>query len=146
MTTPKMPPNMLPYGTSITLEQAKRVMEAAEKEAEKQGWPMVIAIVDTAGQLVMFTRHDQAQTGSILIAQKKAETAAQFRRATKVFQEAIAGGGVALRTLAMPNVLPLEGGLPIVKDGFVIGGIGVSGMQSDQDAQVAQAGLTALTT
>jgi uncharacterized protein GlcG (DUF336 family) len=144
MTTPKMPPNMLPYGTSITLEAAKRVMAAAEAEATKQGWPMVIAIVDITGLLVMFTANEQAQKGSVVVAQEKARTAAMFRRPTKGFQDMIEKGGVALRTLAMPNVMPLEGGIPIVKDGFVIGGIGVSGMQSDQDAQVAQAGLAAL--
>ena len=144
MTPPKMPPNTLPYGESITLEAAKRVMAAAEAEAAKQGWPMVIAIVDNAGQIVMLTREDQAQKGSVVIAQKKAETAAQFRRSTKVFQDGVAGGGAGLRILSMPNALPMEGGLPIVKDGFVIGGIGVSGMQSDQDAQVAEAGLAAL--
>jgi len=136
--------SITPYGTSITLELAKKVMAAAEAEAEKNGWPMVIAIVDTAGQLVMLTRHDQAQKGSVVIAQQKAETSALFRRPTKGFQEAIATGGAQLRILAMPNVLPLEGGLPILKDGKVIGGIGVSGMQSHQDAQVGQAGLDAL--
>lgn len=144
MTTQKMPPNMQPYGANITLDEAKRVMAAAEKEAAAQGWPMVIAIADTAGQLVILTRHDQAQKGSVVVAQQKAETSALFRRPTKGFQEAIAGGGAGLRVLAMTNVLPLEGGLPIVKDGFVIGGIGVSGMASDQDAVVAQAGLKAL--
>jgi uncharacterized protein GlcG (DUF336 family) len=132
------------YGAPITLDAAKRVMAAAEKEAAAQGWPMVIAIVDNAGLLVMLTRHDQAQKGSVVIAQKKAETAAMFRRATKGFQDVIAGGGTGLRVLAMPNVLPLEGGVPILQDGKVIGGIGVSGMASDQDAQVAEAGIKAL--
>ena len=144
MTTPKMPPNVPPYGANITLDEAKRVMAAAEKEAAAQGWPMVIAIVDTAGQLVMLTRETQAQKGSVLVAQQKAETAALFRRPTKVFQESIAGGGAGVRVLGMTNVLPLEGGLPILKDGAVIGGIGVSGMASDQDAVVAVAGLKAL--
>jgi glc operon protein GlcG len=144
MTPPKMPPNTLPYGPDITLEEARRVMVAAEVEADTQGWPMVIAIVDTAGHLVMLTRSDQAQKGSVLIAQKKAETAALFRRATKVFQDGVAGGGAGLRILSMPNALPMEGGVPIVKDGAVVGGIGVSGMASDQDAVVAEAGLKAL--
>src|SRR5665213_2371957 len=105
MTIPKMPPNMIPYGQSIPLEQAKRVMAAAEKECEKQGWPMVIAITDITGHLVMLHANEQAQKGSVLIAQKKAESAAQFRRPTKGFQEAIAGGGAGLRILGMPNVL-----------------------------------------
>ena len=144
MTPPKMPPNVLPYGANVTLDEAKRIMAAAEKEAAAQGWPMVISICDTAGQLVMLTRHDQAQKGSVAVAQGKAETAALFRRPTKGFQDAIEKGGAQLRILAMPGVTPLEGGLPILKDGYVIGGIGVSGMQSDQDAVVAQAGLKAL--
>ncbi len=139
------PPSTIPsYGPPITLEQAKRVMTAAEAEAAKQGWPMVIAIVDNSGLLVMLTRHDQAQKGSVVIAQKKAETSAQFRRATKVFQDLVAGGGAGLRMLTMPNVIALEGGVPIVQDGKVIGAIGVSGMASDQDAQVAMAGIAAL--
>lgn len=144
MTTPKMPPNMIPYGPNITLDEAKRVMAAAEKEAQSRGWPMVIAIVDTAGLLVMLTRETQAQKGSVVIAQQKAETAALFRRATKTMQDAVAAGGAGLRLLAMPNALPMEGGVPIVKDGYVIGGIGVSGMASDQDAHVALAGIAAL--
>ena len=132
------------YGTAMTLEQAKKVMEAAEKEAAKNGWPMVIAIVETGGHLVMLHKMDQAQLGSVTIARLKAETALHFRRPTKLFEDSIAGGGAALRTLAMPNVLPLEGGVPIIKEGKVIGAIGVSGMQSSQDAEVARAGIAAL--
>jgi uncharacterized protein GlcG (DUF336 family) len=87
---------------------------------------------------------DQAQLGSIAIAEGKAATAVRFRRATKVFQDGVAAGGVNLRTLAMPGLLPLEGGQPLLLDGKVIGGIGVSGMSSAQDAQVAEAGAAAL--
>ncbi len=130
------------YGTAITFEQAKKVMEAAEKEATRNGWPMVIAIVETGGHLVMLHKMDQAQLGSVTIARLKAETALHFRRPTKMFEDAIAAGG--MRTLSMPNVLALEGGLPILRDGKVIGAIGVSGMQSSQDAEVARAGLAAL--
>jgi len=139
-----MPPNIPAYGPPITLEEAKRVMAAAEKHAEKKNWPMVIAIVDGHGLLLMLTRHDQAQHGSVVIAQEKARTAADFRRPTKVFQDLLAGGGAALRILAMPNALPMEGGLPILKEGKVIGAIGVSGMQSNEDAEVGQAGIDAL--
>jgi uncharacterized protein GlcG (DUF336 family) len=132
------------YGPSITLDEAKRVMAAAQAEAELNAWPMVIAIVDTAGQLVLFQRMDNTQTGSVVIGPEKARTAAMFKRPTKTFEDAIAGGGMNVRILAMDNVMPLEGGLPIMKNGKVIGGIGVSGMQSPQDAQVARAGLAAL--
>jgi glc operon protein GlcG len=134
----------LQYGAPITLEAAKRVMEAAETEATTNGWPMVIAIVDTGGHLIMLHRIDHAQNGSVEIARCKAETAVNFKRPTKVFEDAIAQGGMHLRMLAMGNLLPLEGGLPIMQDDKVVGAIGVSGMQSTQDAQVARAGLAAL--
>jgi uncharacterized protein GlcG (DUF336 family) len=105
---------------------------------------MVIAIVDTGGHLILLHRIDHAQNGSVDIARRKAETAVNFKRPTKVFEDAIAQGGMHLRMLAMGNLLPLEGGLPILEDGKVVGAIGVSGMQSTQDAQVARAGLAAL--
>ena len=105
---------------------------------------MVIAIVDSAGLLVMLHRLDQAQNGSITVAREKAETAANFRRPTKVFEDALSEGHLNLRLLGMTNLVPLDGGLPLVSEGKVIGAIGVSGMQSTQDAQVAQAGSNAL--
>jgi glc operon protein GlcG len=138
------PQGPLPYGPSITLDEARRVMEAAEAEARANHWPMVIAIVDTAGLLVMFHRMDNTQTGSVEIGPAKARTAALFKRPTRAFEEAIANGGIGLRMLSMTHVMPLEGGLPIMRDGAIIGGIGVSGMTSPQDAQVARAGLAAL--
>ena len=132
-----------PYGTPITLPQAKRAMAAAEAEALRNAWPMAIAIVDPAGQLVMLQKLDGTQNGSGDVAQGKARTAALFRRPTKIFEDAIAAGGKGLRILSMSDVLALEGGVPIFVDGKVVGGIGVSGMQSGQDAQVAQAGADA---
>jgi glc operon protein GlcG len=132
------------YGPSLNLADAKRVMNAAEGAAVERGWPMVIAIVDNAGQTVLFERLDQTQSGSIKVAQQKAETAAAFRRPTVVFQQALEQGGLHLRVLAMTNLLPLEGGLPLMRDGAVVGAIGVSGMQSHQDAEIAQIGATAL--
>jgi glc operon protein GlcG len=132
------------YGAPITLEEAKRVMAAAEAEANRNQWPMVIAVVDNAGRLVMQHRMDHAQNGSNIIAPEKARTAVDFKRATKALQDAVAQGGVHLRLLGAPNILPMEGGVPIVRDGEIIGGIGVSGMSSDQDAQVADAGAAAL--
>lgn len=138
------PQGPLPYGPSITLEEARRVMDAAEAEARANSWPMVIAIVDTAGLLVMFHRMDNTQTGSVDIGPAKARTAALYKRPSKAFEDAIANGGIGLRMLSMTHVMPLEGGLPILRDGAIIGGIGVSGMTSPQDAQVARAGLAAL--
>ena len=132
------------YGTPISLAAAKKVMAAAEAEAERRDWPMVIAIVDSTGHLVMLHKMDQAQLGSVAIAQAKAETAVNFRRPTKAFQDAIAEGGAGLRMLSMSGVSALEGGLPLMVEGEVVGGIGVSGMQSGQDAEVARAGIAAL--
>lgn len=132
------------YGSPISLAAAKAVMEAAESEALRNRWPMVIAIVDSTGHLVALHRLEQAQYGSLQIAQAKAETALNFRRPTKAFEEALAAGGVGLRVLGVPHITPLEGGILLMREGEIIGAIGVSGMQSAQDAQVAQAGADAL--
>jgi uncharacterized protein GlcG (DUF336 family) len=131
------------YGAPITLDEATRVADAARAEAQRLGWPMVIAITDSGGHLVLLYRLDQAQHGSVLVAQQKAKTAVDFRRPTGAFESALADGGLHLRLLGMTNLTPLEGGVPILRDGKVIGAIGVSGMQSTQDAQVASAGLVA---
>jgi glc operon protein GlcG len=135
----------MPYGPAITLDQAKDVMAGAEAEAERNNWPVVIAIVDTGGNLVMLQRLDNAQFGSVEVARQKAWSAAAFRRPTKVFQEAIAGGGANLRLLRLEGASPLEGGIPLVANGQIIGAIGVSGVTSEQDAQIAQAGADNLT-
>ena len=139
-------PTSLPpeYGAPILLDAAKRVMAAAEHEALANRWPMVIAIVDSGGNLVMLHAMDHAQHGSIAIARHKAETAANFKRATKVFEDAVAGGGLGLRYLSVDGFCALEGGLPLLVDGRVVGGIGVSGMSATQDGQVAAAGANAL--
>lgn len=139
--TPSAP---MPYGAPISLDLAKKIIAAAEAEALAQGWPMVIAIVDTGSHLKLLHRMDNAQIGSVQVAQRKAETAASFKRSTKVFEELLAGGGAGLKMLSVADVCMLEGGLPIVKDGAIIGAIGVSGMASHQDAQVAVAGLAAV--
>ena len=136
----------IPYGFPITLEEARRVASAAMDEAGKQGWPMVIAVTDSGSNLVALYKMDHAQTGSVAIAQHKAASAVRFKRPTRVFEEALAAGGIGLRLLATEGACPLEGGLPLVKDGAVIGGIGVSGMQSTQDALVAAVGASALAT
>lgn len=132
------------YGRPISLDLAKCVVAAAEAEAVANGWPMVIAVVDSAGDLVVLHKLDHAQHGSIDIACAKAQTAVNFKRPTKVFQDAVAAGGLGLRLLATANLCPLEGGLPLIVDGEIVGAIGVSGMQSHEDAQVAAAGAAAL--
>jgi glc operon protein GlcG len=135
----------LRYGAPVSLALAIKVAGAAATEAEAQGWPMVIAVVDSGGHLVVLHRMDQAQHGSVLVAQQKARTAVDFRRPTSVFEGALAEGGMHLRLLGMTNLMPLEGGLPLVVSGKVVGAIGVSGMQSSQDARIATAGVAVLT-
>jgi glc operon protein GlcG len=132
------------YGPAITLEQAKKVMAGAEAEARKNNWPVVIAILDSGGHVVMLNRLDGAQWGSIDVAKDKARSAVAFRRPTKVFQDLIGQGGANLRLLNVSGASMLEGGIPIMADGKVIGGIGVSGVTSQQDAQIGQAGIDAL--
>ena len=132
------------YGAPITLEQAKKAMVAAEAEARKNNWQVVISIVDTGGHLVMLQRLE-AQNASVDIATGKARTSVNFRRPTKALEDGLAANGSALRILAVPGVTPLQGGLPIVVDGKIIGGIGVSGVLASQDEMVAKAGLESLT-
>ena len=134
----------LPYGEPISLEQAKKVIAAAEVEAKKNNWPVAIAVVDGAGFLVAFQRLDNTQLGSVEVALEKAKTSALFRRPTKVFVDMLVTGGAGLKVLKLPGALPIEGGLPIVKDGKIIGAIGVSGVKSTEDAQIATAGLEVL--
>ena len=128
-------PPSTPYGPPISIDAAKKAMAAAEAEATKNNWG--VAIVDSGANLVMLQRLDNAQLSSVRIAEQKARTAAEFRRPTKVFEDAVAGGGVGLRVLTF-GASVAEGGVPIVSGGQVVGAIGVSGVQSHQDAQVAQ--------
>ena len=128
------------YGPPISLADAKRVIEAAETETSTNQWAMVVAVVDGTGHLVALHKMDHAQFGSIVIAQATAQTAVIFKRPTKVFDEAVAQGGLGLRLLSTQDLCPLEGGIPLLGDGKVTGAIGVSGAQSTQDGQVAMAG------
>jgi uncharacterized protein GlcG (DUF336 family) len=127
---------------ALTLDAAKKVAAAAEVEAKKNNWRMVIAVVDEGGHLVYLQRIDETQTGSIDVAVQKARSAAAFKRPTKVFEDAVAGGRTAL--LGLSGAVPIEGGLPLVVDGKVIGAIGASGGTAPQDGQVAKAGADAL--
>ena len=120
-------------------------MAAAEAEASAQGWPMVIAILDSTGHLAMLHRLDQANYGAVALAQRKAEAAIKFRRSTKALEDMLLGGAPGLRMLSMgAELIAVEGGLPLVAGGEVIGAIGVSGMYSAQDGQVAIAGARVL--
>jgi glc operon protein GlcG len=130
------------YGPDVSLDQAKKIAVGAAAEAKKNNWCVVIAVVDTHGFLKYYEMMDDTQTASANVAIEKARTAAMFRRPTKMFEDAIAGGRNAI--LGMGSLLPVEGGLPIVANGKVIGAVGVSGLTSPQDAQVAQAGLDSL--
>ena len=138
------PPPPPAYGPGITLEQAKKAMAGAEAEAKKNNWPVVITILDSGGNLVMSQRLDGAQFGSVEVAREKAYSAVAFRRPTKAFEDAVAQGGSNLRILRLTGAMPLDGGWPIVVDGKIVGGIGVSGVTGAQDAQIGKAGVDAL--
>jgi glc operon protein GlcG len=138
------PPPPPAYGLPITLEQAKKVMAGAEVEANKNKWNVVIVVLDSGGNLVTLHRMDGAQFGSIDVAREKAYSAVAFRRPTKAFEDALGQGGANLRILRVPGASPLEGGLPIVVDGKLIGAVGVSGVLATQDAQIGRAGIEAL--
>ena len=143
-TTPAAPPAPSPdYGAPITNEQAKKVMAGAEAEAKKNKWNVVISILDSGGQRMMMQRNDGAQWSSVDISCEKAMSAVALRRPTKALQEFIAQGGANLRLLSLGYSV-LEGGIPIVVGGKIIGAVGVSGVTSQQDAQIAQAGIDAL--
>jgi glc operon protein GlcG len=126
----------------ITLDGAKAILAAAEAEALKNKWTVAIAVVDESGNLIAFHKLDDTQVGSIDIAIGKARTAARMKRPTKALEDAVAGGRTVM--LAIDGLTPLEGGVPVMLGGRVIGAVGVSGVTSQQDAQVAQAGVTAL--
>jgi uncharacterized protein GlcG (DUF336 family) len=132
------------YGTPINVETARKVAAPALAEARKNGWTMAVAIVDPAGDLVYFERMDDTQVGSVDVAIAKARSAARFKRPTRVFQDALAAGGDGLRILALQGAVPVEGGVPLVMDGRIVGAIGMSGGTSAQDGQAAAAGVAAL--
>ncbi|HTT07556.1 MAG TPA: heme-binding protein [Gammaproteobacteria bacterium] len=126
---------------TLELGDARRIAAAAETEARRNNWNVVIAVVDDGGHL-LYLQRDKAQLGSIEVAIAKAQVALKFRRPTKIWEETLAGG--RLGYLAMPGMLPLEGGVPLIHDGEIVGAIGVSGVKSSEDSQIAQAGAAAL--
>src|ERR1043166_684824 len=137
------PPPTTPYGAPMGLDAAKKVMAAAEAEALKNNWAMAIVILDSTGHMVMLHKFDNTQYGSLMAAEDKAQSAINFRRPSKVFEDLVAQGGIGLRSLALRGASPLEGGVPIIVDGKIVGAIGVSGATSVQDGQVAKAGADA---
>lgn len=142
--TPLVPPPNVPYGLPIPTETAKKVAAAAIAEARKNNWAMAVAVVDTGGYLVYFERMQDTQVGSVEIAIEKARTSALFRRPTKSFQDTLAAGGDGLRMLRLTGAIPVEGGIPLIVDGKLIGAIGASGGSADQDGKTAQAGTAGL--
>lgn len=133
-----------PYGAPITYESAKKVMAAAEKIAMDNGWNVAITIVDSGGHVMMSQRFDSVSFGSLRISEAKARAAVEFRNPTKVYHEVIAAGGAGLRLLTVPDAVFLQGGNLIVQDGVIVGGIGTSGVTSEQDEQISMAGAAAV--
>ena len=135
-------PNM--YGPTITADQAKSVAAAAVAEARKNQWTMAVAIVDPAGDLVYFEKMDNTQVGSIDVAIAKARASARFKRPTKAFQDALAAGGEGWRILSLDGAVAVEGGIPLVVGGKIVGAIGASGGAAQQDGVTAAAGAATL--
>lgn len=141
---PSSPVVNLPYGAPISLDQARTAIAAAQAEATKNGWNVAIAVVDAGGHLVAFERMPLTQYASSDIAIAKACTASGFRRPSKALQDTLAANGEALRNLVIPGALPVDGGVPIVAGNAIVGAIGISGVLSAQDGQIARAGAAAV--
>ncbi|HSM85608.1 MAG TPA: heme-binding protein [Candidatus Limnocylindrales bacterium] len=133
-----------PYGLPINLESAWKAAAAALAEAAKNHWTMAVAVVDPNGTLVYYEKMDNTQNGSAQVSIDKARSAALFKRPTKALQDAVASGGAGIRVLALQGAVPVEGGVPILSEGKIVGAIGVSGDTSDHDGQCAQAGAAAV--
>ena len=139
---PAAPAPQPAYGAAVSLADARRIADAAEAEARRRGFSMAFAIVDPSGALVLFHKMDGTQNGSVEVAEQKARTSALFRRPTRAFADSVAAGRTAV--LSLPNVVAIEGGVPIMIGGRVAGAIGVSGASSEQDGEVAAAALAVL--
>jgi len=127
---------------TLSLADAKKIAAAASAKAQAEGWNVVIAVHDSGGNLIYLERADGTQLGSIQVAQEKSRTALRFKRPTKALEDAVLSGRVHM--MSLPGITSVEGGLPLLLDGEVVGSIGVSGVQSSQDGQVAAAGAAAL--
>jgi glc operon protein GlcG len=133
-----------PYGLAVSLENAKKAAAAAVTEARKNNWNVAVAVVDPGGTLIYYEKMDNTQLGSADVAIEKARTAVRFKGPSKAFQDLVAGGGAGLRILRLPGAVPIEGGVPLVAEGQIVGAIGVSGDTSDHDGVCAQAGASTL--
>ena len=132
-----------PYGLSISLENAKKAALPALAEAAKNNWLIAVAVVDPAGNLVYYEKMDNTQLGSANVSLDKARSAALFKRPTKALQDALAAGGDGWRVLGLQGAVPVDGGIPLLSDGKIVGAIGVSGATSAQDGQCAKASADA---
>jgi uncharacterized protein GlcG (DUF336 family) len=132
------------YGANISVDNAKKIAAAALAEARKNNWKMAVAIVDTAGYLVYYEKMENTQLGSADVSIDKARSAVLFKRPTKAMQDGLAAGGAGLRLLRLRGAVPIDGGLPLLMEGKIVGAVGVSGEASDQDAQCAKAGADTL--
>ena len=139
---PQMLPN--PYGVPVSLDSAKKAAASAMAEAAKNHWKMAVAVVDPNGDLVYYEKMDDTQLGSADVSIAKARSAAKFKRPTKAFQDGLAAGGAGLRILGLPGAVPVEGGVPLIADGKIIGAIGVSGDTSEHDSQCATVGAATI--
>jgi uncharacterized protein GlcG (DUF336 family) len=133
-----------PYGAPVSVENAKKAAAAALAEARKGNWNMAVAVVDTGGILVYYEKMENTQIASADIAIAKARTAVKFKRPSKAFQDLVAGGGAGLRVLGLREVTPVEGGIPLMLDGKIVGAIGVSGDAAEHDGLCATAGAATL--
>lgn len=141
-TESQMMPN--PYGPPVAVEAAKKAAAAALAEAVKNKWNMAVAIVDPNGTLIYYEKMDNTQIGSAKVSINKAKSAALYKRPTKALQDALASGGAGLRVLGLEDAVPVEGGVPLVSEGKIIGAIGVSGDTSEHDGMCAQAGAATI--
>jgi glc operon protein GlcG len=133
-----------PYGAPISVENARKAAAAAMTEAVKNHWTMAVAVVDPSGTLIYYEKMDNTQIGSAKVSINKARSAALYKRPTKAFQDALAGGGAGMRVLGLEGAVPVEGGIPLLSDGKIVGAIGVSGDTSDHDGVCAQAGAATI--
>lgn len=136
--------SLTPYGAPVSIETAKKAAAAALAEARTNNWYMAVAVVDPGGNLVYYEKMDDTQLGSAKVAVEKARSAALYKRPTKAFQDAVAGGGAGLRVLGLEDAVALEGGVPLIAEGKIIGAIGLSGDASENDGQCARAGAAAI--
>lgn len=132
------------YGPPVTTDQARKAVSLALAEARRNNWTMAAAVVDPGGILVYFERIDDTQNASSQIAIDKAYSAAMFKRPTKTFQDSVERGGVGLRVMTLRGAMPVDGGVPLVIDGKIVGGLGVSGGTAEQDGQCCKAATDAM--